>query len=243
MKCTSVFVLVLVGLVTAQVRADGKFFWVREEVPPDIPYQRAFLLFDEGSETLVVQSKYALGTPTLVEALGWIVPVPNIPELNAGHAGATSLFFSNASRLARPHARRVSTFLRFVPPVIFLAGVVLLLLCLVQYPLVRMKRLSRANWERRGSIGCTMTLLGFLLVLFTMPSLGRAGLSGGVEVVKAEQVGIYDVKVIRGDKAEPVMEWLKENEFAFGEEDTAAFGDYVARDWCFVTPDRWTHIG
>jgi len=48
-------------------------------------------------------------------------------------------------------------------------------------------------------------------------------------------VGVYDVKVIRGDSAEAITAWLQENEFAFDQADTAAFDDHVARGWCFVT--------
>ena len=44
-------------LPAAPVLADGKFY-VREEVPPGVPYQRAIIAFDGEKELLVLQSKY-----------------------------------------------------------------------------------------------------------------------------------------------------------------------------------------
>jgi hypothetical protein len=64
-----------------------------------------------------------------------------------------------------------------------------------------------------------------------------------VEIVKTKRVGIYDVTVIRGDSAEPVLAWLRENGFAFDEEDKAVFADHVARGWCFVTAKVDPNVG
>lgn len=231
-KAERVILLILVGFLGGQARADGRFF-VREKIPVNVPYQRAFLLFDEGTETLVVQSKYELPQSGEVDSLAWLVPVPNVPELASADAEATRHFFRTVSYLTQPSNRRLSNVLSYVTAVVFLAGVVLLLLCLVQYPLIG-KRLSRKIWERRGRAAVLTTLFGFLGVLSTMPHLGRAS-SGSVEIVKTKQVGIYDVTVIRGDSADAVQEWLRENGFAFDDQDKAVFADYVARGWCFVT--------
>jgi hypothetical protein len=40
----------------AQSMADGQMFW-REEIPPKIPYQRALILFDKGTESLILQKQ------------------------------------------------------------------------------------------------------------------------------------------------------------------------------------------
>ena len=51
MKKLVVFVLVLliVAGMSSSLLADGKFYW-QEEIPPDIPYQRALLMYDAGHE-------------------------------------------------------------------------------------------------------------------------------------------------------------------------------------------------
>ena len=56
----------------------------------------------------------------------------------------------------------------------------------------------------------------------------------GIEIVKAKQVGLYDVKVVRGDTTEAICAWLGENGYGYGENDEAVFEDYVDRGWCFV---------
>lgn len=58
--------------------------------------------------------------------------------------------------------------------------------------------------------------------------------AGGVEVIKAEKAGIYDVKVIRGENAAAILGWLKENGFSFHDSDIQVLEDYVNRKWCFV---------
>ena len=52
------YFFVLVLMVTSGVAyGDGKFYYV-EKIPVDVPYQRALLIFEDGKETLILQSKY-----------------------------------------------------------------------------------------------------------------------------------------------------------------------------------------
>ena len=74
-------------------------------------------------------------------------------------------------------------------------------------------------------------LLYFLLASLLMPAWGG---SLGLEVLKSESVGIYDVQVVKSDDAEGLIEWLGETEFSYDERDMAVFDDYVKRGWCFV---------
>jgi hypothetical protein len=78
---------------------DGLFI-VRDDVPPKLPYQRALNVFDGTNETLLVQSAFEqrTGMPSTV---GWIVPVPNVPELAGMSAVAPPNFWARHTPM--PH--------------------------------------------------------------------------------------------------------------------------------------------
>lgn len=124
-RAKAIFLLILTGLVSSNARADGKFYWIRESVPPDVPYQRAFLLFDEGTETLVVQSKYELTQSAESDSLAWVVPVPSIPDLANVDTLTADRFFLHLSYLARVGIRRVSNIFPLVSVAAFFVGIAL----------------------------------------------------------------------------------------------------------------------
>ncbi len=236
--------LTAVELLGETAWGDGKFF-VRETVPADVPYQRAILLFHEGSETLVLQSKYDLKDPAEIASLGWVVPVPAVPEVASADPGLATHCFWLAARKTQPKVLRISSLFAVLPLGMLLGGFAFMLFCVVQYPSVRNVPAAEAAWGRRSKMGALVTIAGLLSTVTMLPSLGMArGIAGGVDVLKAEQAGIYDVKVIRGDGAEAIAGWLKDNGFAFGDSDTQVFQGYADRGWCFVTaqvdPNRAT---
>ena len=55
-----------------------------------------------------------------------------------------------------------------------------------------------------------------------------------VDVIREEQVGIYNVQVVKAGEAGDLIRWLNENRFQFDEEDTLVFDEYLRRGWCFV---------
>jgi len=86
-------------LITAPMSsiADGKFYY-RENIPSDIPFQRAILLFEDGIETLIVQSKYQ----STLEDFGWVIPIPAYPELAIVKPHAADMLFRNLATRTRP---------------------------------------------------------------------------------------------------------------------------------------------
>ena len=227
-RCT--LLIFIIGILGGRAYGDGKFF-VAEKVPAEIPYQRAFILFHKGSETLVIQSKYELSRSASVDSLGWVVPVPTVPEVASADAETTTMFFFFASLHTQPEITRISSFLFPIAAIFFLSCVAFLLVLLVECPFLKKIGLSKAAWRRRLINGLIITSSAFVMMAITTPHLGTAG---GIEIIKAEKAGIYDVKVIRSENADAILGWLKENGFGFNDNDAEVFKDYIDKEWCFV---------
>jgi hypothetical protein len=223
-----IFIIVNFG---GRALGDGKFFV--EKVPPYITYQRAFILFHESSETLVLQSKYELSQSEAIDSLGWVVPLPSVPEIASTDAISAFKFFYVASLRTKPYVTRISGFICHVIILFFFGCLGILLVLLVEYPFLNKIKLSKTAWKRRFGISILITVTAFFLIQLTMPvSKKSAGVD--VEIVKAEKAGIYDVKVIRSQSTEAIIGWLTENGFGFNDNDEQVFKDYIDRGWCFV---------
>ena len=175
---------------------------------------------------------------------GWVVPVPSVPELASVEPALAEHLFVELSWISQPSVTRRSDRLKellgiicvFVAPA---AGVVLLLLCLASFftPSLLFVR-------RRRKL---LTAVSLLLILISAISIAAIWVwrdsymlpmsrSGGyaVDVIREEQVGIYDVQVVEADEAGDLIQWLNEHHFQFDEEDTRVFDEYLRRGWCFV---------
>lgn len=228
MRKTIVF-LVLALMVTGSVaRGDGKFFHI-EKVPVGVPYQRALLMFEDGKETLVLQSQYKTVGAEDVNSIAWVVPVPAVPELASMNAKEAKFMFFWLGLRSRPN----------VFPIVRLA-ISISIIVLVCFFITKVLNWFFAKRIKAGAKPLAVSglriaiwvVIGFVLIAaILMPALGKVG----VKVVKEETVGIYDVKVIKGDDAGTVTQWLKDNGFGFDERDSKVFDQYVKKGWCFVT--------
>ncbi len=208
-----------------------------ERVPVDIPYQRAFLVYNEGIETLILQSKYEFSQTKDVNEIGWIVPVPSVPEIASADADKTFWFFFHSSLSTQPKIIEIGRIIYLLFISMLLAAIVLFIVFFLLYPFLRIIGMSKTTWNHWNGLFSRIGIISFIVLLisgFFMPALSKVG-AGDVEVVKAEQVGIYDVKVVKGDTAQAILDWLKENNFKFNENDREVFSNYVNKKWCFVT--------
>ncbi len=223
------FLFIVIVPFCSKVFADGKLY-IGESVPADIPYQRAFLIFHENQETLILQSKYELSQSADVNSLGWVVPVPSVPEIASVDADKTHEFFFWAAFRSSPNTHKAS-FLIIVS--IIIASISVAVICIILRPFLNRLNLSEELWSRIFNYSLGMAMVFFVILLFA-PALQTAGSSSGVEIVTSERAGIYDVNVIKGENADAIIGWLKENGFNFNENDITAFDDYINRKWCFV---------
>jgi hypothetical protein len=105
-----IVIALIVACTTDTAFADGKMFW-REKVPPKIPYQRALILYRDGTETLVLQSRYQIPKTGETTTLGWVVPVPAVPEIASMPADAARHMFTYLSMNSRPRVTRIAPML------------------------------------------------------------------------------------------------------------------------------------
>ena len=294
MKKATLLLIFLTLLATGvPVWADGGFYW-HEEVPPHIPYQRAILWYDGQQETLLLQSKYDLPNGATPDSLGWLVPVPSVPELASLESGQADSLFASIEAVASPKITRVSdilliSFFLIVPPgaililvtcflslfvpslhyvwqhrsalaigaflillpiptlalssqgiiLIFLGpacAVLALLLCLLSrfVPGLRILEKNRLILATSALLSLATFVAVFVATVTSLSLDSSPSVEEGIELIKAEQVGIYDIQVIKANQAGNLIEWLNDNGFHFDEEDQQVFNDYLRRDWSFV---------
>jgi hypothetical protein len=232
-KPTFLLLLLMLSAVAAPVLADGKFYTYEEEIPPEIPYQRALLMFARGQETLILQSKYQVAGSSAGD-LGWVVPVPSVPDLASMEARAARAMFDGLDLISYPKVTRIGSLLLGGLVFLLLVGLPMFFFVGVLSLLVRSCRPTRRQWGLLVGWAILGGLALMYVFLWMLPIGGAAGGIEGVEVIKAEQVGIYDVQVLRSDDATALLDWLDQHQFRFDEADTQAFDEYLRQGWVFV---------
>lgn len=208
-------------LFAAAAWADGKY-WPEPAYPatPRIPLQRALIVFDNGIETLIVESSFESQSPSV----GWVLPLPAEPtNLAAGDPGMlTSLSMSLRPDIVHDLHNWIVLFLG-IPTVILPYALAIIFI---------------RNRNRLNSAIMYITLL-VVVVGFLLPGLGTAGSDIGpgavAEVRSFQRVGNYDVAVLRAGTADALSTWLRDNGFKPLEgAEAKVVEDYLARAWYFV---------
>ena len=214
----AIAVLSLLLLSASLARADGKFY-SSEPVPPGVPYQRALLMYDYGTETLILQSKFRTsGKPEPGAALGWVVPVPAVPELDSIDAEAASSIFRYLDSYSEPHEIQIPT----IPLAVFLAGLSLLLVL---------------HFRFRGIIDRLILLLSVLnlgMVIYIVTWFVPTTYPLGIDILDDKEIGIYRAQVVKTDNSSDLVAWLNENGFHFQPADQPVLDDYIKRGWRFI---------
>ncbi len=270
-------------LAAGTALADGKFCRGGPD-SPSVPFQRALIAWDDGQETLVLQSQYSLPDASGRRELGWVVPVPSVPDLASMPADEADYFFAGLAQESRPdvwHYRTLactvsavillvpftiglvqlwrdgaisgymiwaamlilahSALLPPIPPVFILAPTLItspLALIAIGSLLLPacgwMVQFLRYTHTYRSMALNVLFLLCAVLLLHPFGRVVTAGRSAGVTTLKAQQVGVYDARVVKADEPKALIEWLRDNDFGYRDADRDAFERYVERGWCFV---------
>lgn len=219
-------ILVISLLSAGPLLADGKMY--SEKVNTTIPYQRALILFDEGKETLVIQSQYQIPGNSGKHTLGWVVPVPAVPEIASMDANYADELFQNLDSMSGPEFTNWGFTLFLGLFFLLIAVVIIAVLASFVPKFIHQKSLLR-------KVGFASAFAAFVLFI-TAPMIihQRKGIDG-VEVIKSEKVGIFDTKVIRSESPKELLSWFKGNSFDFDQSDESTIQSYIDRKWCFVT--------
>lgn len=201
----------LFSLFAASSFADGKFY--SDRIPADIPYQRAILSHDGGTELLLIESKFVAREG---ERFGWVVPVPAVPKFDAPDASSIDRLYARLEGRTRPV--KVTTV-----DAVFL----LLLIPLAVWVLYRLY-LRIAHGKPIGWVLAVVAIFSVLAAV-SFPAYQ------GIEMLKEERIGPYEAKVVRASSSSDMIDWLRESGFTFDERDRAVFDNYIRRGWMFAT--------
>jgi Uncharacterized protein conserved in bacteria (DUF2330) len=224
----------LLVVVNSQLLADGKVYMKLEEVPATIPYQRAAIFFDQGKQTLILQSQYEIPGQPKDTSMAWIVPVPSVPEIASSDADITDrdTFFRLDVRTA-PKVTRISTLLLYGFLILWVACLVLVPLLFVLSFYIKSDGFKR--FIKRSEMLLTVIVFSGVILFISSFFFASAGVRGSmVEILKSEKAGIHDVQVLKAAKAGELIDWFQQNGFHSGPEDETAIQSYIDRGWCFV---------
>ncbi|MCD4824769.1 MAG: DUF2330 domain-containing protein [Phycisphaerae bacterium] len=224
------------GLVMAIVlacplfaQANGaKFPEVAFAKMPEIPQQRAMIVWQDGVETLVVETSYKSESPDV----GWVLPIPAKPtKLDIADAGMlTSLSICLQPRITHDLSKYpqiplllIAWFLPFVCVVIFV---------------------KERDQRRKWALAILLVIVFCVLVAISawgsvhtaeMQSARGPQEIEGITQLSRQRLGNYDVAVLKADDSDALSQWLKSNSLKpLDAKGKNVVDDYIARKWCFV---------
>ncbi len=220
-RSTIVFALLLffmAGLMTeSAVYADGKYFPAQYyKRAPDMPSQRAIIVYRQGAEKLVIESALE-GEGT---EFGWLLPVPSEPtEIKAVSRGMLeSLSLTLQPEIvSRPMFDIGASF-------IWLLVVVVLSLTYI------------LSQEFRTTLYILVLIIAAFLVAFFFGShLGVTIEAAGDLVADIQDIGSYQIVTLKADDANDLNEWLTTNGYAgLSSKEAGIISDYIAAKWHFI---------
>lgn len=222
------------------VLADGKYYAREAKVGPSVPYQRAMISFNGEREILVVQSQYKNRGQTPLRDLGWIIPLPTVPEVGTMEPYRAERLFSRLGM--KSSIRYVSISDRLMAWLTFaimigLGAMLLRLLAAFAVVLFKLKPDPLIGTPRGNLKLVGLTFLGMLLAMIATPQFSSYGPNGkgAVDVVKAQTVGGLDFKVVKSGDAAALLSWFTQHGLNYDPTDIAAIERHVAKGWVFVT--------
>ncbi|UCE03872.1 MAG: DUF2330 domain-containing protein [Candidatus Latescibacterota bacterium] len=157
-----------------------------------------------------------------------MVPVPTVPDLGSLPANQATQLFRHLGSATEPQVVDISGRLLLLAAGALAASILLALFDLAVMDIPNFAGSQRKRWQIAGAC----FLVGVLGLCSPLGLTMRSAAS--LEVLRAEQVGAYDVRVVRSTHSDTLVTSLEENGFGFSDEDTRSFDDYINRNGYFV---------
>jgi hypothetical protein len=212
------WIALFLAIAATAASADGRMY--ASAYAPEIADQRALIAFDGKRQVMLIENHLSLLDGRPVSSLGWVMPVPAVPDIAVTDRTSVRRFYQQLRFQADPEVLPVVPLVLVLIPIAYFFG----------------RRLLREN-HPDGGILRTATwigLIGAALASVSLSAPSPPAPESGVEVVKELRSGPLDAKVVRASAGAELVDWLKANGFEYGAADVAAIDDYLRRKWLFV---------
>lgn len=205
--------LLLSAIIAIPVFGDGKAYSIAVPVV-QTPDQQALLVWNEGVETLVVETNL-VGEG---DEFAWVVPTPSVPEVSP----ATKGLFPTLQQLTHPKIQNNAPY--FALPLLFV------------FCLIAAFRLSKP-WSNYAFA----VVVVFVIAVILLPALNTArsgeaiavkGLA--VDIIQRELIGSYEIVILSGDEGRSLVKWLNHEGFKVADDDVGVIDAYVQDGWVFT---------
>lgn len=183
-----------------------------------IPDQRALICFSNGTERLVIETRFT-GSGT---NFAWVVPLPNPPVIEV----ATTGLFPTLQYLFRPEI--IHEVAPYWLRILIILGMIYLFRLLIKY---------RSPSFTIFIVFLLMFLAGLLLPVLSAAkrkSMASTSLEQNVSIFDRKLVGVFETTTIAAHDAKALQSWLSENGYAMPAHAEPVIASYVKDGWLFV---------
>jgi hypothetical protein len=211
--------------------ADGVFIPAARKKIPDIPVQRAIIKYEEGTESLIIESS--------LNGEGgdysWIIPVPTPPtkfdKVSPGLLKTMSLQIQPKIHHIEPYQKVFGIDIFYIFTILVMIGC----FCIMR-------------WGMEGSYLPLALIVLFIMLVPNFISY-RSGLGSSskldpfIKITNNRIVGDYELFVLEVQDSSALNTWLGDNGFSqFPPETAQIIEDYISRNWVFTVAKLRTDL-
>jgi len=244
-KLLSIAIIMLIS-VPAIGFPSGKIYGTI--VPPYLSATSSIIIHDGKEEILILQATFENETHGKeIKDFGWIIPLPEEPELSTLDQGKFRPFFRVLTCKTHPITITKGTqtigCIDPIPSVVIYSAICLSVIFFSMFlfrfimSFLKEKNQRRSPWTALAlSAWLFFIAIGNYEVCAPPPPIPAASKpSPGLLSIGIDKfIGDHVVKVLKPDKIDYLLNWLDEQNYRYDKKDEAVFQEYTNRGWCFV---------